>query len=103
SDLAFGRCRLCAIADLDARRVGDRVSGLRERRIDTAMAERIESSQQAGEADTEPVSAPARMRTRLARIGGKAVSQNPVLDPLLGVFRSNHPKGDVSIVCQASY
>jgi len=65
------------------------------------MAERIESSQQAGEADTEPVSAPARMRTRLARIGGKAVSQNPVLDPLLGVFRSNHPKGDVTIVRRA--
>lgn len=65
------------------------------------MAERIETSQQSGEADAEPVSAPARMRTRLARIGGKSVSQNPVLDPLLGVFRSNHPKGDVTIVHKA--
>lgn len=65
------------------------------------MAERTDVPEVAGSAEAEPATPPARMRTRLARIGGKTVSRNPVLDPLLGVFHSNHPKGDPAIIRKA--
>jgi GTP diphosphokinase / guanosine-3',5'-bis(diphosphate) 3'-diphosphatase len=45
--------------------------------------------------------ASARVRNRLARLGGQRPSANPVLEPLLRTVRSNHPKLDVSIVERA--
>ncbi|RLV55400.1 bifunctional (p)ppGpp synthetase/guanosine-3',5'-bis(diphosphate) 3'-pyrophosphohydrolase [Aeromicrobium phragmitis] len=50
-----------------------------------------------------PESAPAsaRVRSRLARIGGKSASAHPVLDPLLKVYRATHPKGDVQSIQKA--
>ncbi|MEJ7635710.1 bifunctional (p)ppGpp synthetase/guanosine-3',5'-bis(diphosphate) 3'-pyrophosphohydrolase [Aeromicrobium sp.] len=41
------------------------------------------------------------MRNRLARIGGKSGSSDPVLDPLLKVYRTTHPKGDVASIQKA--
>lgn len=43
----------------------------------------------------------ARVRSRLSRIGGKSSSANPVLDPLLKVYRGTHPKGDVASIQKA--
>lgn len=70
------------------------------------MAERIDVGTEAPEtpAETKPAdSAPAsaRVRNRLARIGGRGSSGNPVLEPLLKVYRSTHPKGDVDSIQKA--
>ena len=70
------------------------------------MAERIETDAPApGSASpTRPDQAPtaARVRSRLARIGGRSQqSASSVLDPLVAVFRSTHPKGDVDVVRRA--
>ena len=66
------------------------------------MAERTETDprtpEQAptpGPARGDQAPAGARVRSRLARIGGRSTPQNPVLDPLLAVYRQTHPKGDV--------
>ncbi|HZK36848.1 MAG TPA: HD domain-containing protein, partial [Aeromicrobium sp.] len=40
------------------------------------------------------------MRSRLARIGAKP-SANPVLDPLIRIFRTTHPKADISAIQRA--
>jgi guanosine-3',5'-bis(diphosphate) 3'-pyrophosphohydrolase len=40
--------------------------------------------------------APLRVRNRLARIGGKTQSGNPVLAPLLKIFHDSHPKADTA-------
>jgi GTP pyrophosphokinase len=45
-------------------------------------------------------SAPARVRTRLARLGRTSTS-NPVLDPLFTIVRGTHPKADLSIIERA--
>jgi guanosine-3',5'-bis(diphosphate) 3'-pyrophosphohydrolase len=45
--------------------------------------------------------ASARVRNRLARLGGQRPSANPVLEPLLRTVRANHPKLDVSVVERA--
>jgi len=49
----------------------------------------------------ESVPAGARVRNRLARFGGRSQAQNPVLDPLLKVYRTTHPKGDVASIEKA--
>ncbi len=45
--------------------------------------------------------ASARVRNRLARLGGQRPGANPVLEPLLRTVRANHPKLDISIVERA--
>ncbi len=47
-----------------------------------------------------PVS-PRSMRARLARIGAKAPSGNPVLEPLFRAVRANHPKADLALLERA--
>ncbi|MCW2799075.1 MAG: pyrophosphokinae [Aeromicrobium sp.] len=54
------------------------------------MAERVEAPP-AGSKNTDSAPASARVRTRLARIGGKSGSLDPVLDPLFKVYRVTHP------------
>ncbi len=44
--------------------------------------------------------APSRIRTRLARIGGRPTS-DPVLEPLFRIVRATHPKADLSSVERA--
>src|SRR5690348_14089032 len=41
------------------------------------------------------------MRARLARIGTKGQSGNPVLEPLFRIVRSNHPKADLALLERA--
>ncbi|KRF37734.1 RelA/SpoT family protein [Nocardioides sp. Soil805] len=41
------------------------------------------------------------MRARLARIGAKAPSGNPVLEPLFRAVRANHPKADLALLERA--
>ena len=66
------------------------------------MADRVETAAKSTESkSTESASTSARVRTRLARIGGKSSSTNPVLDPLLSIYRSTHPKGDVGSIQRA--
>ncbi len=70
------------------------------------MADRTETEDQAPkprpeERATESASASVRVRSRLARIGGRSMSANPVLDPLLSTFRNTHAKGDVEIIQRA--
>ncbi len=42
-----------------------------------------------------------RMRTRLARIGTRGTSNNPVLEPLFRAVRANHPKADLALIERA--
>ena len=75
------------------------------------MAEDVATSspEQASQAPLPPAPPPevgsrpasARVRNRLARLGGQRPNANPVLDPLLRTVRANHPKLDVSIVERA--
>jgi len=46
-------------------------------------------------------STPARVRTRLARIGRSTTTTNPVLDPLFSIVRTTHPSADLSIIERA--
>jgi len=48
----------------------------------------------------ESASAPARMRTRLARIG-RTQSSDPVLEPLFRIVKNTHPKADLAIIEKA--
>ncbi|QBX57731.1 bifunctional (p)ppGpp synthetase/guanosine-3',5'-bis(diphosphate) 3'-pyrophosphohydrolase [Nocardioides seonyuensis] len=41
------------------------------------------------------------MRARLARIGTKPPSSNPVLEPLFRAVRANHPKADLALLARA--
>ncbi|QCX29172.1 RelA/SpoT family protein [Nocardioides jishulii] len=41
------------------------------------------------------------MRTRLARIGNRSQSGNPVLEPLFRAVRTNHPKADLALLERA--
>ncbi|WP_179519590.1 RelA/SpoT family protein [Nocardioides perillae] len=41
------------------------------------------------------------MRARLARIGTRAPSANPVLEPLFRAVRANHPKADLALIERA--
>lgn len=68
------------------------------------MADRIETPPQAPETDGRPAGtapAGARVRSRLARIGARGGAGNPVLEPLLNVYRTTHPKGDVEVIQKA--
>ncbi len=66
------------------------------------MADRVEAASKAAESkNPESASTSARVRTRLARFGGKTSSVNPVLDPLLRTYRRTHPKGDVTSIQHA--
>ncbi len=58
-----------------------------------------EQAQPAAPAAT--ASTPARVRTRLARIGRSTAATNPVLDPLFSIVRTTHPKADLSIIERA--
>ncbi|MFD1826812.1 MULTISPECIES: RelA/SpoT family protein [Mumia] len=51
----------------------------------------------------ESVPTPARVRSRLARLGsGRSSADNPVvLDPLLRIVRTNHPKADATVIVRA--
>jgi GTP pyrophosphokinase len=62
------------------------------------VAERVEPSVKATE---QSAPASARVRNRLARIGSRSSSANPVLDPLLRIYRATHPKGDVASIQKA--
>src|SRR5919107_78986 len=56
------------------------------------------------QAPTQEAKAPltARgMRARLARVGTKAPSSNPVLEPLFRAVRANHPKADLDLLERA--
>ncbi len=68
------------------------------------MAEQVESPPESADPATAPSteSAPAaaRVRSRLARMGGRP-SANPVLDPLVGIFRASHPKADTGALQRA--
>lgn len=70
------------------------------------MADRIETDPPAAEtkgAERPGETAPAsvRVRSRLARMGNRPGSSTAVLDPLLLVYRSTHPKGDVESIQKA--
>lgn len=41
------------------------------------------------------------MRARLARMGSRAQTSNPVLEPLFRVVRANHPKADLALIERA--
>jgi guanosine-3',5'-bis(diphosphate) 3'-pyrophosphohydrolase len=43
----------------------------------------------------------SRMRARLARIGTRGQSSNPVLEPLFRAVRANHPKADLALLERA--
>ncbi|MCG2802628.1 MAG: bifunctional (p)ppGpp synthetase/guanosine-3',5'-bis(diphosphate) 3'-pyrophosphohydrolase [Cellulomonas sp.] len=45
--------------------------------------------------------AAGRVRSRLARFGGRATVAFPAIEPVLQAVRANHPKGDVAIIEQA--
>ena len=40
----------------------------------------------------------ARVRNRLARIGGSRAGSVDVLDPLIKVYRATHPKGEIAAI-----
>jgi GTP pyrophosphokinase len=50
---------------------------------------------------SSPAAQAGRMRTRLARIGGRGQSTSPVLEPLFRVVRTNHPKADLALLERA--
>jgi guanosine-3',5'-bis(diphosphate) 3'-pyrophosphohydrolase len=65
------------------------------------VADRIEAPA-AESKNTDPAPASARVRNRLARIGGsKSGTPDPVLDPLIKVYRATHPKGDIAVLQKA--
>ena len=41
------------------------------------------------------------MRARLARVGTRPPSSNPVLEPLFRAVRANHPKADLALLERA--
>ncbi|QGG41713.1 RelA/SpoT family protein [Aeromicrobium yanjiei] len=64
------------------------------------MADRTEAPAVESKNDSAPAS--ARVRNRLARIGGsKGSSPDTVLDPLIKIYRSTHPKGDIAVLQKA--
>ncbi|MCW2769847.1 MAG: pyrophosphokinae [Aeromicrobium sp.] len=65
------------------------------------MADRIEAPP-AESKNTDSATASARVRNRLARIGGsKSGSADTVLDPLIKVYRATHPKGETAAIQKA--
>ncbi|MCL2454208.1 MAG: bifunctional (p)ppGpp synthetase/guanosine-3',5'-bis(diphosphate) 3'-pyrophosphohydrolase [Micrococcales bacterium] len=67
------------------------------------MSERT-NGQADGQAEPSPdtqQTAAARVRSRLARFGGRSTVAFPAIEPVLAAVRNNHPKADVSIIEQA--
>src|SRR5688572_1289417 len=64
------------------------------------MAEEITTPVPRERSADVPVS-PRSMRARLARIGAKAPTGNPVLEPLFRAVRANHPKADLALLERA--
>jgi guanosine-3',5'-bis(diphosphate) 3'-pyrophosphohydrolase len=65
------------------------------------VADRIEAPP-AESKNTDSAPASARVRNRLARIGGsKSGSADTVLDPLIKVYRATHPKGEIAAIQKA--
>ncbi len=50
---------------------------------------------------TEPVLSARGVRARIARIGTKSQTGNPVLEPLFNAVRANHPKADLALLERA--
>jgi len=64
------------------------------------VADRIEApAAESKNTDAAPTS--ARVRNRLARIGGSKAGSVDVLDPLIKVYRATHPKGDIAAIQKA--
>jgi GTP pyrophosphokinase len=57
--------------------------------------------EQVDTASVEGVPSATRMRTRLARLGSRAPTTNPELEPLFRVVRTTHPKADLQIIERA--
>jgi GTP diphosphokinase / guanosine-3',5'-bis(diphosphate) 3'-diphosphatase len=64
------------------------------------MAEEIRTPVPRERSADVPVSARS-MRARLARIGAKAPTGNPVLEPLFRAVKANHPKADLALLERA--
>ncbi|MGH3448099.1 MAG: RelA/SpoT family protein [Nocardioidaceae bacterium] len=64
------------------------------------MADEVVSPPAEQAAEAESATAPARIRTRLARIG-RATHGDPILEPLFRVVRNTHPKADLSVIEKA--
>ena len=65
------------------------------------MAERTDNPKVTESKSQDSTRTPTRVRSRLSRIGGRSASGNPVLDPLLKIYRDSHPKGDVASIKKA--
>ncbi|MEP7017089.1 MAG: HD domain-containing protein, partial [Actinomycetota bacterium] len=50
---------------------------------------------------TSPIPTSSRVRARFARFGGPRNDAYPVLEPLLRIVRSTHPKADLSVIERA--
>ena len=64
------------------------------------MADDVLAETTAATAVPESASTPARMRTRLARIG-RTQSSDPVLEPLFRIVKNTHPKADLAAIEKA--
>jgi GTP pyrophosphokinase len=53
------------------------------------------------ESTTDPVVPGSRVRTRLARLGSRAHSTPPALEPVLRAVRANHPRADTAVIERA--
>ena len=69
-------------------------------RVDVGPAESMDVPPRVGGPNVDSAPASARMRSRLARIG-RGSSANPVLDPLLRIYRASHPRGDADAITRA--
>jgi guanosine-3',5'-bis(diphosphate) 3'-pyrophosphohydrolase len=70
-------------------------------RVDVGSSESTDGpSRASGPAGVDSAPASARVRSRLARIG-RGSSANPVLDPLLRIYRASHPRGDAEAITRA--
>jgi len=65
------------------------------------VAERTDNPKVTESKSQDSTRTPTRVRSRLSRIGGRSASGNPVLDPLLKIYRDSHPKGDVASIKKA--
>jgi guanosine-3',5'-bis(diphosphate) 3'-pyrophosphohydrolase len=64
------------------------------------VADRIETPTVESK-NTDSVPTSARVRNRLARIGGSRAGSVDVLDPLFKVYRATHPKGEITAIQKA--
>ena len=64
------------------------------------MADDVLAETSAAAGVSESATAPARMRTRLARIG-RTHTTDPVLEPLFRIVRNTHPKADLPLIERA--